>query len=416
MEPSPPSKTPRRWLRFRLRTLLVLVALVGIFLGLFLAPMRRERKAAALVKADAYSVSFEDPQWLFDYPRLQEFLNSHEINPWRHVVTVRLNNPTDVQLAALESLPYLRYVEAHDLSDRQIEPISKLKRLQWLNLSESGLTDLGVAQFMNLRSLDTLHLEQAHISGECFKRPSEWNSLNSFRLVDCKSLTDNGIENIGKLPVLSELTFEGCDLDDYQISLLANLSRLTSLKLVGERNAQGTGLHAFKGHLNLQTISFTNGGLNDAGLEAVAGLPQVTKLVADDSSSITAYSIRQLGGMKSLEYLSLRGCAQLGDEVTHSVVVIPQLKRLSLRDCGLSNESLVQLAKLPALERLDISGNSHIDQRSLEPLAALKSLKELWLGETNIPNETMVELEKSLPNCKLHEWSFMDGPVGQVGG
>ena len=128
-------KTRRRYLRFSLRTFLVLLTLVCVWFGWQVNRANRERKAVAWVLEMGGSVWYESevddgnaiadakptsPEWLRDF--------------YDQVVVVELSGTQVHDLTALANLTslqglYLSGTQVHDLT-----PLANLKSLEWLVL------------------------------------------------------------------------------------------------------------------------------------------------------------------------------------------------------------------------------------------------------------------------------------------
>lgn len=193
---------PRRvWLRFSLRTFLVLVAVASLWLGWIVSRARNQRIAVEAVQAAGGTVLFDfqetaprtwstagvprGPSWLrerlgaeyFDTPVYAGLFNTRQGEEWiaavnrlpsiktlllsgRHVddaTLVRLNGST-----ALVEL----HLSNSAISDEGLKELGKFPNLHWLVLNHTKITDGGAMHLAALKSLREINLKGTAISRE----------------------------------------------------------------------------------------------------------------------------------------------------------------------------------------------------------------------------------------------------------
>jgi len=150
----PQVKSRRRWYQFSLRTLLIVVTLVGCglgWLGFKVREARRQEVAVAAIEKLGGQVAYDDqfdslgnyvgkvvppgPAWL------RELLGN---DFFRNVRTVDLTLPT--------------------LRDADLDQLQWLSTCKWLNLGKSGVTDAGLPQVKELTQLNWLLLANTQVS------------------------------------------------------------------------------------------------------------------------------------------------------------------------------------------------------------------------------------------------------------
>lgn len=140
------------------------------------------------------------------------------------------------QLADLHQVPDVTelLLEAGAVTDRGIEFIAPLGKLEHLRMRQSPLTDDGLAQLAagSMENLRILNLPQAVV-------------------------TAAGIKHLAALPNLVQLRLGGDGLDDRAAEAIAGLPALRSLHLIGPQ-------------------------LTDAGLDHLAKAPRLSSLYVDD--------------------------------------------------------------------------------------------------------------------------------------
>lgn len=224
--PTPASKGKRRWLRFGLRSLLVLVTLAAAgsaWLGWRVSLSRQEEQVIARLASvqDGRSLNllYDNPLGPSGGPGLDEFL--HHGPQWltsllgtdicRTVTTLGAIAPgneftvvlpkeggafhyrrkyicgfTEADMREVAKLSNLRRLglEANPIDDRGVVYILQLRQLEWLSLAHTKITDDGVKAIAGLPRLRELDLSCTDVTG---------NSLDS--LANCKALRKLNVRN-----------------------------------------------------------------------------------------------------------------------------------------------------------------------------------------------------------------------------
>ncbi len=164
----------RRYVRFSVRGLLVLVLVIGVWLGWIVHQARVQRYAVATIKAAGGSVNYDwewsdgksfpggkpwAPRWLTDLIGVDVF---------GHVTGVFLytsSTPTDeviVQVGRLTRLELLGL--GPSASDKGLEHWKGLTNLSVLDLSSTQVTDAGLAHLKGLTNLFFLSLDSTQVT------------------------------------------------------------------------------------------------------------------------------------------------------------------------------------------------------------------------------------------------------------
>src|SRR5688572_14736937 len=143
-----PRKPRRRWLRFSLRTLLVLVTLLSIGLGWFVHRGERQRRAVAALKKMGIRVYYEDKgsppaSKSFDWSR---WLPRDYVDDV-YSVELSLYGNGDADLANLLLLTRLKNLTlfGKEVTDAELAQIQRLTRLEMLRLWATQATDAGLS-------------------------------------------------------------------------------------------------------------------------------------------------------------------------------------------------------------------------------------------------------------------------------
>jgi len=172
--PAPPR---RRWLRYSLRTLLVLTTLVAIWLGIKTNRARNQRTAVNALRAAGARVLYDfqailpgerKPKELRGPKWLREFLGD---DYFQDVVLVNLGGikfPPD-ELRWIVDLPNVENVvlQYTNVDDAGLAYLSELKSLSFLSLKScENVTDAGLTHLADLASLELLYLDGTQCTDE----------------------------------------------------------------------------------------------------------------------------------------------------------------------------------------------------------------------------------------------------------
>lgn len=208
------------------------------------------------------------------------------------IVTVQTDPEHLDEAAGLPNLMALTYV---DVSDEDLEKLSRVSDLRALDLAYTKTTDAGVEKIADLNELRVLNLSYTKV-------------------------TDEGLKHLSGMTKLHTLDLENTLVTDEGVKELANLDNLTTLNLFRTPAAEG------------ETLT-------------LRGVPL----------KITDEGLKSLAGMGKLTELNLHGAA-ISDEGIKHLANLGQLARLDLRATEITDESLVHLSKLKNLRILNIKG------------------------------------------------------------
>jgi hypothetical protein len=191
MEAQKGPRRTRRFLRFSLRALLIVVAICSVWLGIAFHRAREQARAVAGIKAVPGYVFYDfqvdaaegiDPSATSDVPSW--LLDSLGVDFFHNVTVVGFEGPpvTDDQLAAIESLGELEYlVVGPYVSSKGLVHLRGLTKLLSLNVASSAIDDAGLRHLAALQRLEYLAIQGAPI-------------------------TDSGLEHLKGLENLRDLT------------------------------------------------------------------------------------------------------------------------------------------------------------------------------------------------------------------
>lgn len=204
-------KPRRRWLRFSLRSLLLLIAVVAVSLGWLIHKARQEGIAVAALKEMGCDVTYGNNNAHQGSPtvleRLRKLLGESESRNVTKVIGSK-SQITDAGMVHVQGLTQLQTLWLNDtqVADAGLAHLVGLTQLQYLWLNDTQITDAGL---VNLRGLTQLH------------------SL----VLSYAKVTDTGLACLGGLTELEYLCIDGTQVTDAGLEHLQGLSRLKYLDL-----------------------------------------------------------------------------------------------------------------------------------------------------------------------------------------
>jgi len=250
------SRPWRRYLRLRVRGLIVLVLVIGAGMGWIVRIARNQRAAVAAIKSAGGSVSYipewtatddvgihrgEDPaqRWLADLIGVDYF---------GHVTCVDMpSTSTDTTIAPVGRLTQLEDLDlwGASVSDAGLVHLEGLTNLTVLNLTGTQVTDAGLAHLKGLTNLTWLFLKDTQVNGAGLAHLKALTNLTNLCLSNTQ-VTDAGLVNLKGLTNLSLLDLDGTKVTDAGLAHLKGLTRLSRLDL---RGTQVTDAGAYDMHI-----------------------------------------------------------------------------------------------------------------------------------------------------------------------
>ncbi len=228
MPAGPVSRSWRRYLRFSVRALMVLV--IGTGLGWIVRGARIQREAVAAIESDGGDVSYR----------------SHI-----HPSTIWWPNWLEAQLGIDYLDPIAIASLLLDCTDADMAHVGRLSDLTCLGLRDSGVTDAGFVHLKGLTSLRKLFLDSCHVS-------------------------DVGLEHLRGLVNLMELDLRNTQVTDSGLAQLKGLKSLWKLDLSGTQ-VTDAGITHLKSLANLKYILLDGTQVTDAGVQELKqALPSLT--------------------------------------------------------------------------------------------------------------------------------------------
>jgi hypothetical protein len=232
-----------------------------------------------------------------------------------------------------------------------------------LNLSGTGVTDVGLKELSGMHALHTLDLQAADVTDAGLRELAGLKGLRTLNLTFARKVTDAGVKELTSLKGLQRLYLSGTSVTDRGLKELASMEELVCLDL---------------------------GGL------------KVTNAV-----------LRELARLKRLRALHL-ATNELTDADLKELIPLKGLRCLELAGMQVTDAGLRELSGLTELHCLDLSG-TQVTDAGLKHLTGLKGLQSLSLESTPVTDAGLQELQRALPKCDMSRWTRLPCPTEYPG-
>jgi hypothetical protein len=287
------SRPNRRWFRYSLRTLLLLITLVCVVLGFKIVPVLEQKRAVSAVQELGGQV-------IYDY----EFKKKVDRPP-------------------------------------SSEPPDWISGVLGVDFSH----DVAVAKIFNVRDTDRVK--------KALPSLRHLRSLHELDLINIKDLRDNDFEFIDRMSELQDVAMYGDQLRGDVLQHLQNLAHLRKLALMWNQ-IDDQGLAFIAGTKELQTLDLDQNQVTDAGLQHLANLAELKYLVLA-KNQISGDGLKHLANLKKLNLLVLDD-NPITDESIKSITTLPHLTLLSIARTNVTDACIESLAKLPDDCEICVSG------------------------------------------------------------
>lgn len=203
------TRPKRRWLQYRLRTVLIVMTVVAVALAWWSHSARRQRDAVAALRKIGADIEYDRslpwigdksepnlppcwPQWLLKRMGEDYFARVHSIQLARTQVT-------DGDLAHLQQLGTVRglFLFETRIGDGGLQHIKYLRSLEVLNLESTNVTDAGLAQIGGLSRLERLFIKDTQVTDAGLEHLTGHTTLRNLCLPE-ESVTAVGVARLQK--------------------------------------------------------------------------------------------------------------------------------------------------------------------------------------------------------------------------
>jgi len=238
----------RRFARFRLRTLLILIAFIACVLGYWSFTARRQREAIENLARFNVRTGYDFEEHFLERSSLWPawLVEALGVDYFASVVRVVFHGNNAAGLEFINQFPRLHTVNipASGVADADLVYLEGLTTLHTIWLERNGVTDVGLHHLRALTGLETLDLAETHVGNEGLAQLTRLTRLTYLGLE--KSLvTDAGLVHLAALHHLEILNLNGTQVSDEGLLHLARLTALEELYLV-DTNVSEAGVERLK--------------------------------------------------------------------------------------------------------------------------------------------------------------------------
>ena len=224
-----------------------------------------------------------------------------------------------------------------------------------------------------------------------------------FAWVRMPGLPESAYAFLAYNPKLRRVSIEGNpEVTDQVLSFVNGLKELEELSITGGRGFTGRGLSNAAWRATVRHCDFMGSKLNDDGLRALAGCPELAEVMVDETL-VTGGGLASLASLPKLTHLSAGNCRNLAP--ADYAAVLPQLHRLTelrLLHANLDDTAAAGVALLTNLTNLKLFSNQMTDA-GLAKLTTLTRLKYLYVGDTAVTLEGIAAFTNALPQCEVEK-------------
>ncbi|MGV3606428.1 MAG: hypothetical protein ACO1RA_08460 [Planctomycetaceae bacterium] len=300
-------------------------------------------------------------------------------------------------------------LEFYSLNSKEVEAISRLKRLESLSLTSCINEDSCVSQLKGLTSLKRIELRYLNgLTVSDLKVCESCRDLESIAVVRTK-FSGSGVLDWSSLKSLHSVSFERCEVSDEIMEAIATTPNLQSLNLDScIYNAEKllgllTKCKSLKSLRLYQAKPFA-----DPIWESIAQLDQLEDLTLFESK-MDPHALQVLSSAKSLRKLTLIDVAAIDPAILSQ---FHQLSELQLYGTPFDSAFVGQLKNLPSLRRFHLGANNlRLDDVRLL-LRTLPQITYVDLFPQEHISEKMVQtLREEFPQVKFAKSESWSGPT-----
>jgi Leucine-rich repeat (LRR) protein len=222
---------------------------------------------------------------------------------------------TDGDLENFQGLSELKnlFLEANVITDRGLAHLEGLTRLQCLYLQGTRITDEGLKHLSGMTNLQVLRLDKTGITNNGLQHLAGLTRLESLGLNET-GVTEDGCQHLQGLTHLNELMLDRTEVSDVG-PLARHLARVPLKRLsLSKTSVSDEGLEGIGKLAQLEWLNLSQTKVTDAGLPHLQSLKRLAELDLDHNAITDA-------GIETLERLvRLKKVEAAGTKVTWSVL------------------------------------------------------------------------------------------------
>ncbi|HDZ20920.1 hypothetical protein LCGC14_0315680 [marine sediment metagenome] len=297
-----------------------------------------------------------------------------------------------IQVGKLTMLEQLDIDKIMGITDVGMRRLSGLAKLRSLALYGGRITDAGMAHLSKLTELRSLSLRGANRVRYGFKHLPQFRHLEKLDLRGTTVWDADLPKYLGSLKTLKKLRLAWGTTDEL-LAALAEIPGLEELELSRTRSITEKGLDRLGRLKSLRSLRLWRMTLSEAAFERIASLPaleelKIVELKIAEGSTVEG-CLKRLAGAKGLRVLHLG--SRISDEAMVHLAELANLEELRGLG-GIGEQGLGHLVRLKKLRRLQVS--VRVSQASLRRLSAMTQLEEIRILGHTMTDADVAELAK----------------------
>ena len=330
-------RSRRRWLRFGVRSVLILTTIMAILMAYVLSPLLDHSNQQGLVKtASAMGIEIETHQSVpRDFSLARSFIGLFKPEILSAPIYEFDASNTALKDQDVEKLQGIRHVVSLDLSntaitDKALDSITKFRRLQILKLNNTAVSDAGLKKLASISGLVDLETTGTQVSNQALLELDNtlqpWTKVSFCELRAIGELEalgfDVGLASWG-MDFSGERLFHFLDSVDtansvtcmgrFDAQAAAWLANLSSLEFVwfNRVDIEPCATEHWQKMNALTTLRINQSNLTDADLVEISRQTQLCELQIQNCDQITEVGLLPLTKLENLERLLIVGCPEV---------------------------------------------------------------------------------------------------------
>lgn len=298
-KPAPP-RSRRRWLKYSLRTLLLITAAVAVWLGVQVNRATNQRRAVSMVQERGGTFYYRHHGYTHPIP-LTSLYSTSSFVP-------NAQPPGPALLRDFLGDEYFQDVMYVNLADRvssegdaDARLLATLPKLEYLDMGNCNLTDEALRHIGSIGTLRVLRVDRNKITDDGLQHLSRSSALESLDVSGRRGIEGPGLRHLAGLRELKELDLQYVPLDCDWLNEIINLPLE---KLMLSKTSLEDAHLAHVGKIDsLVILSVDRTNVTGAGLANLTNLKSLQQLYVNETTALEgAEHLRQL---PSLNYLGI---------------------------------------------------------------------------------------------------------------
>jgi len=314
---------------------------------------------------------------LYECSEISNLYALSRIRKLKHLAIVPDDSLSFAPLVECKNLKSVKITGSSSIDDLTLQSLARVESLESVDLSETAVTDEGLAQLGKLPNLEKLILKECEeVTGEAFADFQFPESLKVLNLERATKISDEGLAE------------------------LERFSNLEELRLYRNKKIEGRGFECIGSLKKLKVLSCPETTISDKHIKPLDGIESLELIWFPGCKGISGRGLVCLSESKQCKKLSLNGCRKIDSPDFEVLVNFESLEELFLANTRIRNDNVEMLCKLKKLRFLNIEGNHWLDDTAFEKL---KNCSVQKLVAVDLPRLTNASLQSASKMKRLED-------------